>query len=84
MLFFVDSRPHTTRLRYRKERKVKVQLLLSFLSAPVLPKGAAPVWDALDDEQRAAVVATLARLIAKAAMAGSQLGVAADQGRNDE
>ena len=63
---------------------MKVQLLLSFVSRPLLPKGTAPVWDALDDEQRTAVVATLARLIAKAAMAGSQLGVAADQGRNDE
>jgi hypothetical protein len=84
MLFFVDSRPHTRRLRYRKERTVKVQLLLSFLSTPLPPKGTAPVWDALDDEQRAAVVAALARLIAKAATAGSQLAVAADQGRNDE
>jgi len=45
--------------------------------------GTVPVWDALDDEQRAAVVATLARLIAKAGMAGSQLDVAIE-GRNDE
>jgi len=84
MLFFVDSSPHTMRLRYHKERKVKVQLLLSFLSTPPPSKGAAPVWDALDDKQRAAVVTTLARLIAKAVMAGSQLGVAADGGKNDE
>jgi len=37
---------------------------LSFLEAPV-PEGAAPVWTALDEEQRAKVIAMLARLIAK-------------------
>lgn len=37
---------------------------LSFLEAPV-PDGAAPVWNALDDEQRAKVIAMLAQLIAK-------------------
>lgn len=37
---------------------------LSFLESPI-PTGAAPVWDALDDEQRAKVIAMLARLIAK-------------------
>lgn len=37
---------------------------LSFLEPPI-PIGAAPVWNALDDEQRAKVIATLARVIAK-------------------
>jgi len=37
---------------------------LSFLEAPV-PTGAAPVWGVLDEEQRAKVIAMLARLIAK-------------------
>lgn len=38
---------------------------LSFLEAPV-PNGAAPpVWNVLDEEQRAKAIALLARLIAK-------------------
>ncbi len=37
---------------------------LSFLEARV-PVGAAPVWNVLDEEQRAKVIAMLARLIAK-------------------
>ena len=37
---------------------------LSFLEAPV-PDGAAPVWNVLDEEQRAKAIAMLARLIAK-------------------
>lgn len=37
---------------------------LSFLEPPV-PTGAAPVWEALDDEQRAKVITMLAQLIAK-------------------
>jgi hypothetical protein len=37
---------------------------LSFLEAPV-PDGAAPVWNVLDDEQRAKVITMLAKLIAK-------------------
>ena len=37
---------------------------LSFLEAPV-PDGAAPVWNILDEEQRAKAIALLARLIAK-------------------
>ena len=41
-----------------------MQVQLSFLeTAP--PPGVAPVWTALDDEQRAMIVAVLARLIAK-------------------
>ena len=38
---------------------------LSFLDPPV-PDGAAPVWNALDEEQRAKTITMLARLIAKA------------------
>jgi hypothetical protein len=37
---------------------------LSFLEAPP-PQDAAPVWNTLDEEQRAALVMKLARLIAK-------------------
>ncbi len=37
---------------------------LSFLEAPI-PEGAAPVWNVLDDEQRAKAITLLARLIAK-------------------
>lgn len=48
------------------QRGANVQLLLSFLRTP-RPAGAAPVWDALDEEQRAEVVTMLARLIAKVA-----------------
>jgi len=83
MLFFVDSRLRNTRLRYDKKREVKVQLLLSFVNTPLPPKGAAPVWDALDDKQRVEVVQTLARMIAKAA-AATQPSVTVDQERNDE
>jgi hypothetical protein len=42
-----------------------VQRQMSFLETVV--RGAAPVWAALDDAQRAEVVATLARLIVKMA-----------------
>ena len=37
---------------------------LSFLDAPV-PDGTVPVWNVLDEEQRAKAIALLARLIAK-------------------
>jgi hypothetical protein len=37
---------------------------LSFLEPPV-PDGVAPVWNALDDEQRAKAITMLAQLIAK-------------------
>jgi hypothetical protein len=47
----------------RHRRSLAMQQL-SFLEAPV-PVGAAPVWNALDEEQRAKVIAMLARLIAK-------------------
>lgn len=41
-----------------------MQEQMSFLET-LPPAGLAPVWAALDDEQRALVVAALARLIAK-------------------
>jgi hypothetical protein len=44
---------------------VNVKEQLSLLEAP-MPAGAAPVWDALDTEQRALVVSMLVRLIARA------------------
>jgi len=37
---------------------------LSFLDAP-LPENVVPVWNTLDEEQRAALTSKLARLIAK-------------------
>jgi len=72
MLCFVDSELPTPRLHNPKQRSAIVPLQMSFLETPP-PAGVAPVWTALDDEQRAEVVATLARLIAKVAV-----------GRNDE
>ena len=48
-----------------------MRLQLSFWEAPP-SDGAPPVWPTLDDEQRAEVLATLARLIAKAAICRSQ------------
>jgi hypothetical protein len=47
----------------RHRRSLDMQQL-SFLEAPV-PEGAAPVWNVLDDEQRAKAITLLARLIAK-------------------
>jgi len=44
---------------------------LSFLDAPV-PEGAVPVWNVLDEEQRAKAIALLARLIAKTIAEGEQ------------
>ena len=58
-------------------------LLLSFVRTP-LPVGTAPVWDALDVDQRTGIVATLARLIANAAAARSKMGAAADPENHDE
>ena len=45
---------------------------LSFLEPPV-SDNAAPVWGALDETQRAEVIATLARVIAKAIPAATAL-----------
>jgi len=65
------------------QRGANVQLLLSFLSMPQ-PAGAAPVWDALNDQRRAEVLTMLARLIAKAAAAPSERGVASARESHDE
>ena len=55
---------------------------MSFLE--ILPSAnAAPVWAALDDQQRGEVVATLARLIAKMAANRSETAVA-DEEKDDE
>jgi hypothetical protein len=48
------------------------------------PAGAAPVWDALNDQRRAEVLTMLARLIAKAAAAPSERGVASARESHDE
>lgn len=55
-----------------------MQLTLGFLETPT-PLDAAPVWDALDDDQRAVVVLTLARLIAKLAAVHLALTVADEE-----
>lgn len=60
-----------------------MQLLLSFVKTS--PSGATtPVWTALDADQRAAVVEILARLIANAVAARSQMGAAAEPESHDE
>ena len=62
MLCGVDYRLRMSCSR-RHRRSLDMQQL-SFLEAPV-PEGAAPVWNVLDDEQRAKAITMLARLIAK-------------------
>jgi sensor c-di-GMP phosphodiesterase-like protein len=47
----------------RRRRSVAMQQL-SFFEVPA-PDGVVPVWTALDNEQRAKVIAMLAQLIAK-------------------
>ena len=59
-----------------------MQEQMSFLETPA-SHGAAPVWAALDEAQRAAVVAVLARLIAKVAVAASAAAGADDQEKQD-
>jgi predicted Fe-S protein YdhL (DUF1289 family) len=46
-----------------------VQLSLNFLQTPPRPETA--VWERLDDQQRQAIVARLAQLIAKVAVASA-------------
>jgi hypothetical protein len=47
-----------------RHRRSHAMQQLSFLDAPV-PDGTVPVWNVLDEEQRAKAIALLARLIAK-------------------
>jgi len=66
MLFCVAS-PFRSRRRHRRtQRRTIVQLNLNVLDR-LLPE--ASVWDALEDEQRAAVIDALARLFVKATVA---------------
>jgi hypothetical protein len=51
---------------------------LSLLELP-MPSDAAPVWDALVAEERAAVVSVLVRLMAKQVAHDSEPGSAAEQ-----
>jgi hypothetical protein len=62
MLCGVDFRLRMSR-GGRHRRSLAMQQL-SFLEAAV-PDGATPVWNILDEEQRAKAIALLARLIAK-------------------
>jgi hypothetical protein len=64
MLSCGDSRQRIVSDRQR--RRTAVQAQLSFWEERNT-SGTLPVWSTLDDEQRAAVVATLARLIGKLA-----------------
>jgi len=83
MLCFVDSEPHTSRLRNPKQRSANVQLQMTFLETPP-PAGFAPIWTALDDEQRAEVVAALACLIAKVTAGRSDEPAAETKEKSDE
>ena len=58
-----------------------MQQQMSFLETSP-PAGAAPVWAALDKHQKAEVVATLARLIAK--VAAPRIGAPAVDGGENE
>jgi hypothetical protein len=64
-LYSVAARPDTTRPRDVGRRRARVKQL-SFFDPP-RSRGKTAIWSALDDEQRAAVVARLARLIAQTA-----------------
>ncbi len=59
-----------------------MQRQMSFLET--LPPGRATVWAMLDDEQRAEVKATLARLIAKVATAPRLVDDVGGEGADDE
>jgi len=67
MLFCVAS-PFRARSSHHRltQRRTIVQMRLIFLDVPV-PE--ASVWDALEDAQRAVVIAALARLFVKATVA---------------
>jgi hypothetical protein len=64
-LFSVAARPRTARPRELGRRRARVKQL-SFFDPP-RSRGKTAIWSALDDEQRAAVVARLARLIMQTA-----------------
>lgn len=56
-----------------------MQEQMTFLEA-LPPAGTAPVWAALDEQQRAEVVTALARLIVQVAIARSGVPAAPDSG----
>jgi hypothetical protein len=64
-LFSVAARPHPRRPRDLGRRRARVKQL-SFFDPP-RSKARLAIWSALDDEQRAKVVARLARLIVQMA-----------------
>jgi hypothetical protein len=59
-----------------------VQRQMSFLET--CARGAAPVWAALDDTQRAEVLAALARLIVKMAAPPDDPGALVQEEQDDE
>lgn len=61
---------------------MSVQLLMNFVETP--PEGVAPVWAELADEQRAAAVNMLARLMAATASAPASTSTSTDQENPDE
>jgi len=64
-LFSVAATPRRRRLRKLVRRRARVKQL-SFFNPP-RSKGRTAIWSALDEEQRAEVIARLARLIAQTA-----------------
>ncbi|MBM3271511.1 MAG: hypothetical protein FJZ01_28065 [Candidatus Sericytochromatia bacterium] len=56
-----------------------MQQQMSFLEVP-LPAGTTPVWAALDDQERAEVVETLARLMARIATTASAADAGEEKG----
>jgi hypothetical protein len=65
----------------QRRKGVTVQLPLpEVLESPPTRESVVPVWTTLDDEHRAMVVATLARLIAKLVAAHRTPTLTADQG----
>lgn len=64
MLFSVETKLRRARQRATQRRGATVEQLR--LLALTEPDGATPVWNRLEDEQRAEIVAMLARLMARA------------------
>jgi hypothetical protein len=66
--------------RAQRRKGVTVQLPLpEVFESPPTRESVVPVWNTLDDEHRAMVVATVARLIAKLVAAHRTPTLAADQ-----
>lgn len=60
------------------------QLQMALFETETPPDGAAPVWETLDEEQRAEVVGVMAQVIAKAACYVLGIGVADEEKGDDD